>query len=1672
MTTESKVLEYKKILNLNVFALSRPEENFGMNKKDIFLKNVLAHRLAESEVDATRVGTSGASASRSESLGESKLRIRDAENVAGKLGALLKEIDSYMLKNQSLTFPETGSDPFGSFQNSAGAKQPGTTALNAQTTLSREDSRYVFDPLYAQKKSSGYEATAEGLTISSPGQGPVKGGKVPTVTVETRDRFGTPQKINVNINLKDTGHAGAKVPGGASKESIEQSLGFQDFDLKSSNWGRGGAAAVDTRFSQAQILQSQQALLPQSFGNSTANLRSPVSANPAPNGLFDPSNPTMPNPPFEPTRPGVEAQRSDAQRSEAPRFDAQKFETQRSDAQRPEAPPSRSASFAAPQSLFSAIKFAYAPYSDTQAGKNYRQSVSLASGQPQGAQTGSLRNPSFSQTLNNRSGSFSKKDPFNETQDTSFGFGDNANLSRQPSFSRTTPVGQSNRYIPEGQAFPPSRSPSINRGAQNPSFDQRDQTTDPRSPSFGQTNENLARQPSFNKGKGPEPARQPSFSQGGYTEASRSPSFIKGAGNDPSRQPSFSQGGNYDLARQPSFNLAGNNPDQTRNPSFSQGGYHEPSRSASFSQAGNALDQTRNPSFYQGAYNGNLARNPSFNQTGNTADQTRNPSFNQGGYTEPSRNQSFNQGVNSDPTRNPSFNQGGGSISDQTRNPSFNQGANSDPTRNPSFNQTGSISDQTQNPSFNQTGSISDQTRNPSFNQGGYNEASRNPSFNQGANSDPARNQSFNQGANSDPARNPSFNQGGYNDPSRNPSFNQGSNDPARNPSFNQGAMSSENYRNPSFNQGGYTDSARNPSFSQGATDPSRKLSFNQAATDPTRNPSFNQSSSGSSRNPSLNRGTADPSRNPSFSQEGPGPYYLDPSRLSLHDPNPQTRQSKSGSFSQPRPSTKDPSMLPTASLWPSGQRPSTQGGDPYVMADPRGSNTSDDAAAAYGEDYIEQAYRDAMGEAAWRPSIKARGSVSWPEEAGRPSTSRRSSAMPVDAPGYLQDSRYSQRFSKTLPAGGRFSATGPFSRLSGVSGSAEDPSVRSPDTPLDFTYTRNSVGGEKKISFGSTAAANTPTARIVVPALQIRRVENRGRKTTFKLDLDGRVARPSTAGGAPLDPSKVDFSAAEEVFEENFDLAKPEDRRSFLDLADAKNLQNEQQIRDQILAALPVSRKSTRPSKSVGFRPSTTADVDPRRSTAGAKDPRRSELDPRKSSTVGEKDIRRSELDPRKSTTVGEKDIRRSELDPRKSTAGGDPRQSATGLSAQSTDITGDRLRLVPYDEMIKIIARFLRQNRLDQQVEAVVLDRDNSTFSVTLSSDAPAARGFDASVPRKFRVVALDVPGAPDPSSLARRNSRDDPTPNRLVTLPLPGGSEETRFYVESLEAPPAEAETYVLDNRRHLSIAAPRRSSAAQPPSLTPRAPGEPTEVIEVALAGPGRGKSFALLNFRVPTRGDSTPRAPQTIPVARLESKRPSSALPSDSRPQTVSITPPSDGGRSKVLVPIIRDKPFYHELCKRPNEPGSTKELSRAELLKAKRDKIRSLPRVKQNYYEKNPAYFLEVSRRLEAGNSSSSNMYNTSTPTRPVRVSTLSSRGVEVPRSLPPAKERSSQNRAEGVQTSFKNLEFTKLVRPITPVRREVVNSTRAGLSANEFCKFCDNYFHERCFDDYFKAKK
>lgn len=220
MTTESKVLEYKKILNLNVFALAKPEENFSLNKKDVYIRNLLGHRLTDSELEGAKITNSGCGASKTaDSLNESRVRIKEAEGVANKLNSMLREIDSYMQRNQSAHYLDQISDVAGgkaatdSFPTFQQAKP---TSDSSKFPVAAADNRYVFDPYYSERKQINGHSTREDAA-----------------EVTLNNSFSRHKYVEVPINEQQSNYEGQR--GVQFDYNINKTIGNKQLNAESGN---------------------------------------------------------------------------------------------------------------------------------------------------------------------------------------------------------------------------------------------------------------------------------------------------------------------------------------------------------------------------------------------------------------------------------------------------------------------------------------------------------------------------------------------------------------------------------------------------------------------------------------------------------------------------------------------------------------------------------------------------------------------------------------------------------------------------------------------------------------------------------------------------------------------------------------------------------------------------------------------------------------------------------------------------------------------------------------------------------------------------------------------------------------------------------------------------------------------------------------------------------------------------------------------------------------------------------------------------------------------------------------------------------------------------------------------------------------------------------------------
>lgn len=199
-------------------------------------------------------------------------------------------------------------------------------------------------------------------------------------------------------------------------------------------------------------------------------------------------------------------------------------------------------------------------------------------------------------------------------------------------------------------------------------------------------------------------------------------------------------------------------------------------------------------------------------------------------------------------------------------------------------------------------------------------------------------------------------------------------------------------------------------------------------------------------------------------------------------------------------------------------------------------------------------------------------------------------------------------------------------------------------------------------------------------------------------------------------------------------------------------------------------------------------------------------------------------------------------------------------------------------------------------------------------------------------------------------------------------------------------------------------------------------------------------------------------PQTTLKQRKQPKEKSTQGKSRSRtPKKNTLTPPVDTGNSgdmlKRLIPTVNDKAFYHDICKRPADTlrGKSEKRIPSPAPARRMTKTRSVPRVRDNFFDKKVEFYVKMYRKLEdttsRGRGAAKNLSSDDIL-----------RNTQKVRTLQDTMSRYNKN----TQTS--TLQDAKALARTAPAPKKM-----PVLKPEQFCNFCDNYFHEKCFDDFVK---
>lgn len=152
--------------------------------------------------------------------------------------------------------------------------------------------------------------------------------------------------------------------------------------------------------------------------------------------------------------------------------------------------------------------------------------------------------------------------------------------------------------------------------------------------------------------------------------------------------------------------------------------------------------------------------------------------------------------------------------------------------------------------------------------------------------------------------------------------------------------------------------------------------------------------------------------------------------------------------------------------------------------------------------------------------------------------------------------------------------------------------------------------------------------------------------------------------------------------------------------------------------------------------------------------------------------------------------------------------------------------------------------------------------------------------------------------------------------------------------------------------------------------------------------------------------------------------------------------------SRVAIPAIKDNSFYHNLCKRPVDKlkgRSDNELNNTSPSR-RMVKSRSVPKLKGTFYDKKVEFYVKMANKIENGT------YKPST------------------NNITPERMYHNNQKVQGLKDTMSkyNKEVQTSKYPAVEPKKQIL-SKLPDLTDDQFCKFCDNYFHEKCFDDFYK---
>lgn len=201
-----------------------------------------------------------------------------------------------------------------------------------------------------------------------------------------------------------------------------------------------------------------------------------------------------------------------------------------------------------------------------------------------------------------------------------------------------------------------------------------------------------------------------------------------------------------------------------------------------------------------------------------------------------------------------------------------------------------------------------------------------------------------------------------------------------------------------------------------------------------------------------------------------------------------------------------------------------------------------------------------------------------------------------------------------------------------------------------------------------------------------------------------------------------------------------------------------------------------------------------------------------------------------------------------------------------------------------------------------------------------------------------------------------------------------------------------------------------------------------------------------------------RTGQPLPTLKPRSQTKNKSTKSKSKsktPKKTTLTPPMEGtDMLKKLIPTINDKAFYHNICKRPVDTLNSRSARNLTNTSPSRRmvKSRSVPKLKDNFYDKKVEFYVQMYKKLEN---------TTYKPDTQKMSSDTILRNTQKIKGLQDTISRYNKDTQTSVKPQQKNHVHPIHVKAKTP-----------ELKSEQFCNFCDNYFHEKCFDDYYRHNK